>query len=372
MSNPMIRSTFLVLLALIAQTSASTAQIEHVSPKVRTPPDDLTPTEKEAAELYRRVLPAVVTILTEGVPAAGQGGEGAGSALGSGILISPDCHVLTAAHVVDDAHKITVRTQDGEERAAIHLFSEPSADLALLRLVEPDDELPHSVLGDSDRLAVGQTVYAIGNPFGLENSLTVGRISAFREFDRLYDGSILAEFIQTDAAINSGNSGGPLFDSHGRVIGIASRILTVSGGSQGLGLAVTINTAKQLLALEKRAWLGFDAIYLGRGALRALFNRDLEGALLVQNVIPSGPAGQAGLVRGRIPAVIAGREMLLGGDLIVAIGDQETCHEACLVRAHDHIVGAKRVLLTLLRDGRPVMIEVDVSEARRNFLPAEG
>jgi len=352
---------------LLGGLSPAPAQIEHVSPKVRVAPDDLTDAERRVSELYQRVLPAVVSISTEGVTLTDDGPRRI-AGLGSGVLISPDCHVLTAAHVVDGAKRIVVRTQDGVEREAVHLFSEASADLALLRLVEPDDHLPHAELGDSDRLAVGQTVYAIGSPYGLENTLTVGRISAFREFGRLYDGMILAEFIQTDAAINSGNSGGPLFDSAGRVIGIASRIYTVSGGSQGLGFAVTINTATQLLALEERTWLGFDAIYLDGDTMRDLFHQDLDGALLVQDVVTGSPAERAGLRGGTLPATIAGEEILLGGDLIVGVGHQEACHESCLVDAYRRISESPEVSLVVLRGGVRTTLEVDAREARRSFL----
>ncbi len=123
---------------------------------------------------------------------------------------------------------------------------------------EPSGARPHlSIESDGvvlfdNRLAVGQIAFAIGSPYGLEHSFSVGHISGFREFDRLYDGTILAEFIQTDAAINVGNSGGPVFNSRGEVIAIASRIISVSGGSQGLGFAVAINTAKKLLALGEK------------------------------------------------------------------------------------------------------------------------
>ncbi len=141
------------------------------------------------------------------------------------------------------------------------LFSEPRADIALIKLIDPPD-ITHAKLGDSDNLAVGQRVYAIGSPYGLEFSFSAGHISGFRDFDRLYDGTILTEFVQTDAAINSGNSGGPLFNTKGDVVGIASRIITASGGSQGLGFVVSINTAKQLLALEERVWIGFEGIFL--------------------------------------------------------------------------------------------------------------
>ncbi|MEE8525141.1 MAG: trypsin-like peptidase domain-containing protein [Thermoanaerobaculia bacterium] len=356
------------LFAMLA--SGILAQEGHVAPKVRRPPEDLTADEARISRLYREVLPAVVTILTEGTAITERGPEPAGS-LGSGVLISDECHVLTAAHVVDAADRIWVRTQDGERRAAEHLFSESGADIALLRLVEADRTLVHAVLGDSDRLAVGQRVIAIGNPLGLVNSLSVGHISGFREFDRLYDGSILAEFIQTDAAINSGNSGGPLFDLHGRVVGIASQIMTHSGGSEGLGFAVAINTAKQLLALEERVWAGFEAILLDRRLLAELWNIDRDGALLVQRVIKSSPADKAGLVGGRIPATIAGEDLLLGGDLILAIGDQEACHAACLADSRKKLAGRNEVPLTLLRGGVEIQIVLDVSASRRSFLGSE-
>lgn len=199
----------------------------------------------------------------------------------------------------------------------------------------------------------------------------MGHISGFREFGRLYDGTILAEFIQTDAAINSGNSGGPLFDMHGRVVGIASRILTFSGGSQGLGFAVTINTAKQLLALEERAWAGFEAILLDRQVLGNLLNIDRDAGLLVQRVIKGSPADKAGLVGGKVPATIAGEDLLLGGDLILAIGDQEACHASCLMDSRKNLAGHSEVALTILRGGVEKRLVLDVSAGRRSFLGSE-
>lgn len=363
-----MRALTLVLIGLAAALAGGAhAQQDHVAPKVRSLPEDLFPDEAQIARLYRDVLPSVVTIFAEGTEITERGPEPARS-LGSGVLISDECHVLTAAHVVDAAERIWVQTQDGKRRTAQHLFSESGADIALLRLVEPDTTLVHATLGDSDRLAVGQRIFAIGNPLGLMHSLSVGYVSGFREFDRLYDGTILAEFIQTDAAINSGNSGGPLFDMHGRVVGIASRILTVSGGSQGLGFAVAINTAKQLLALEDRLWAGFEAILLDREVLGDLLNIDRDGGLLVQRVIKGSPADKAGLVGGKVPATIAGADLLLGGDLILAIGGQETCHTSCLIDSRKQLIGQSEMVLTVLRGGVERRLVLDVSEGRRSFL----
>ncbi len=340
---------------------------EHAAPKVRAAPDYLSGGEAVAAELYREVLPTVVTVLTARRVLT-QEGQDQQVGIGSGVLISPECHVLTAAHVLEGADRITVRTQDGVLRPAELLFSESSADIALIRILPPVPELQHAKLGDSDRLTVGQRTYAMGSPYGLENSFSVGHISGFREFNRLYDGTILAEFIQTDAAINSGNSGGPIFNSKAEVIGIASRILSVSGGSQGLGFVVAINTAKQLLALEERAWVGLDGIFLNGEELSLLLNLDLAGGLLIQRVAKGSPADKAGLRGGSLPAQILGRDTLLGGDLILEFATQEACHSACLVRAHKRLTGMDRIPVKFLRGGKLMETVIDVSATRRNFL----
>jgi serine protease Do len=288
--------------------------------------------------------------------------------IGSGVLISEECHVLTAAHVVRGAEEIVVKTQDGKMRPAELLFSETVADIALIKLTTPAPELKHAELGDSDRLVVGQSVYAIGSPYGLENSFSVGHISAFRDFDRYYDGAIQARFLQTDAAINMGNSGGPLLNSKAQVIGIASRILSVSGGFQGIGFVVPINTAKELLSLRDRVWLGIEGIYLNREGIAKLMNRDLKGGLLIERVAKGSPADRAGLRGGSIPSRMLGRDFLLGGDLIVEFGTQEACNSDCLAEANKHLGGADRIPVKFLRGGRIREATIDLSGNRKNFL----
>ena len=265
---------------------------EHTEPKVRQIPSYLEGRERNAAELYEQVVPTVVTIFTS-QQVFTKVGEEAQRGMGSGVLISSDGHVLTAAHVVDGSDVIVVKMHDGSMHEAELLFSEGSADIALLLLKAPAPDLPHAALGDSDLLAVGQAVYVIGAPYGLENSYSLGNISGFREFNRLYDGTILAEFIQTDAAINSGNSGGPMFNSKGEVIGISSRILTESGGFQGLGFVVTINTAKQLLALEEPCVDG-PRLHLSRSRPpRDLSQPGLRGRFARPARRPRKPGGQS-------------------------------------------------------------------------------
>ena len=161
-----------------------------------------------------------------------------------------------------------------------------------------------------------------------------------------------------------------MFNSKGEVIGISSRILTESGGFQGLGFVVTINTAKQLLALEERAWTGLDSIFLDRDRLATILNLDYEGGLLVQRVARGSPADKAGIRGGTLPAEIAGRQLLLGGDLILEMEGQEACHAACLVQSASRIRQHDRIRVKLLRGGTVMEVVLDVSETRRNFLDA--
>ncbi len=338
----------------------------HSSPKKRTFPEYLNGKERQTAELYQKVIPTVVTIYTS-TQNITQKGPIQNQGLGSGVLISHNCHILTAAHVVDGASKIKVKTHDGELRDATVLFSEKTADLALLKLDVPDHSLAHAMLGDSDVMAIGQQVFAIGSPYGLENSFSAGIVSAFRGFNQLYNGSVSLEFIQTDAAINSGNSGGPLFNSQGEVIGIASSILSVSGGFQGIGMAVTINTAKDLLAFEDRPWIGIDGVLLQREDFVKVFNLDIPGGLLVQKVAKGSPANKAGIRGGTIPAKVNGRDILFGGDIVLEIGKQVACHVGCLENATKQLKSEDVLNIRYLRGGKEQFATLDVSEVRKNF-----
>ena len=364
-------SSAVLLLALVfagvAHGQEQVGEDDHDIPKVRQTPAYLVGEELRAAQLYAEVLPTVVTISALGAAPAKEGQEPSGS-IGSGVVISASGHVVTAAHVVERSESILVKTHDGRSRPAEILFIESSADIALLRILDPGEDLEFARLGDSDQLAIGQTVYVIGAPMALENSLSVGHISSFREFGRLYDGTILAEFIQMDAAINSGNSGGPVFSSNGEVIGIASMILSKSGGFEGLGFVITINTAKQLLALEDRGWMGIETVYLNSAGVARLLNQDLEGGLLIQHVVKGSPADKAGLRGGQFPVQTGNQVLLLGGDLILEIGEQETCHSQCLILAHDRTSHLDKIPIKLLRDGKILNVVVDVSRTRMNFL----
>ena len=363
----MMKKTNLLFVLFLFILTSAIGQNGHAPKKERTFPKNLSPEETRVAKLYQKTVSAVVTIYTTS-NAYTEKGTAENQGLGSGVLISQNCHILTAAHVVDGSSKIKVRTQDGKLRDATVLFSEKSADIALLKLDVLDSELPHATLGDSDVMAVGQNIYAIGSPYGMENSFSSGIVSAFRNFNTLYDGTVNIEFIQTDAAINSGNSGGPLFNSNGEVVGIASSILTVSGGFQGIGMAVTSNTVKELLAFEDRPWIGLESVFLNSEDLARLFNLNLSGGLLVQKVSKKSPADKAGLQGGSISANVNGRSILLGGDIILKIDQQETCHLDCIVSVRNVLADKNKIDVKYLRGGKEYAVTIDASEVRKNFL----
>jgi len=365
----MVKHFLIFALSIFTISTAGLAQhMEHAKSKERTAPAYLSAAEQKVADIYKKVIPTVVTIFTTSDKYT-QEGAIKNKGQGSGVLISHDCYILTAAHVVDGSNKILVKTYDGRMREATILFSEKTTDIALLRLDLPDPTLAHAVFGDSDQLTVGQNVYAVGSPYGLENSFSSGIISAFRGFNQLYDGTVSLEFIQTDAAINSGNSGGPLFNSQGEVVGIASSILTVSGGFQGIGMVVAINTAKELLAFEDRPWIGAESVFLTKEEFSKLFNLDIPaGGLLVQRVAPNSPAARAGIRGGFISAQVAGREILFGGDIILELGGQETCHVDCVEGAKHKLVDKDKIDIRYLREGKEYVVSLDISETRRNFL----
>ena len=238
---------------------------------------------------------------------------------GSGVLISTDGKVLTAAHVVQAADKIEVEFIDGQTAPAKVISSVPGADVAMLKL----DWVPYNArpakLGDSDKMQVGDDVFIIGAPYGIGHSLSAGHVSARRAPKNPAAATLALELLQTDAAINKGNSGGPMFNLAGEVVGIVSSILSQSGGSEGLGFAVTVNIAQRLLLAQKGFWSGIDGLLLSGEWVR-IFNIPQPAGMLVQRVADNSPAAAIGLLGGTYKAAIAGEEILVGGDIILAVG----------------------------------------------------
>jgi putative serine protease PepD len=252
--------------------------------------------------------------------------QGGGTATGSGFVIDTDGHILTNNHVVARATKISVKLGASETSYDAHTVgTDPATDLALLKIDAPSDQLHPLPLGDSSKVAVGDPVVAIGNPFGLDRTVTSGIVSALQRQIQAPNGFSISNVIQTDAAINPGNSGGPLIDSAGQVVGVNSQIETAGGGGNvGIGFAIPINTARDVITqLEqngevKHAFLGITGTTIEPGIARAL-NLPVDRGVLVQEVVPGGPADKAGINGGNTSATIDGASLSLGGDIITAV-----------------------------------------------------
>ena len=287
-----------ILLALPHPGDAGAVEEKHhLTPRPPVSTGELGRDERQIVSAFEKVDPAVVVLFTKETAITEEDEElrlRPSEGIGSGVVISEEGDVLTAAHVVSGAQTLRARLLDGSTVEASILFSHAASDVAVVRLAGGHPPIPPAVLGDSDRVQVGQTALVIGAPLGAEHSLSVGHISARRKGDEFFGGAVAAEILQTDAAVNLGNSGGPLVNLRGEVIGIVSRILTTSGGSQGLGFAVASNTIKQLLGEEPAPWIGVNALFIGPVLTRAL-HIPSKGALLVQSVAEGSPAERAGI-----------------------------------------------------------------------------
>ncbi len=315
--------------------------------------------EPTLAELFLAVDPAVVEVLAASRGPAGDGGgtEQAAS-LGSGFLISKDGRIMTAAHVVDTADRVVVRFVTGELEEARILALDPHADVALIQAVSVPASVSPVALGNSDAVRVGEQVFVIGAPYGISHSLSVGHVSARRTTDQLLGGIEGVEMLQTDAAINQGNSGGPMFSMRGEVVGIVSSILSTGGGSQGIGFVVTSNLAMRLLIDEPSTWTGLKG-RLVEGELARALNLPQRAGILVEAVAAGSPASALGLRAGGLPADIAGEKLTLGGDVILAvhgirIGEPDFQRR---IRERGKALGAQdRFELELLRGGAVIRL----------------
>lgn len=277
-------------------------------------------------EAFRRVKDSVVVIHTTEKEAArqpimtGQSGFVSFEGLGSGVLISADGKILTAAHVVQTADTVAVEFPNEEVITAKVISSASFADVALLQLERMPAKSTVAVLGDSNKMETGDQVFVVGAPLGLNHSLSVGYIGAKRP-SRVRMGSFRnAEFIQTDAAINTGNSGGPMFNMKGEIVGIVSNILSRSGGFEGIGFVASSNIARELLLEQKSFWTGMEGILL-EGDAAAVLNVPQSAGFLVQKVASGSPSDRLGITGGIVRAVIQGQEVILGGDIILSINE---------------------------------------------------
>ncbi|MBV8832003.1 MAG: trypsin-like peptidase domain-containing protein [Acidobacteriaceae bacterium] len=282
----------------------------------------------------------------------------ASQSLGSGFLINDEGFIMTNFHVVSGSSRIQVTLSDQSQYFATALDIDRSDDLAFIK-INPKRKLDFLRLGDSDHLQVGEKVLAIGNPFGLEGTLTVGVVSSIGRAIDGEENQRLEGMIQTDAAINGGNSGGPLLDSNGSVIGINTAILGQT--NIGIGFALPINRAKALLAdyqagrVTERPKIGITAEYVA-GDLAEALGLPRRGGLLVQRVVQGSSEAEAGIRGAREVVVIGNVELGIGGDLIVAVDGQAVDRQDALVRAIANKRVGDVITLTIVRNGKTINV----------------
>jgi len=332
-------------------------------------PQSFDSEEQENIAVYKKAIPAVVNITSTtvafdffygAVPQQGQG---------SGFIIDKAGHILTNHHVIgDNPRRLEVTLSNRKKYSADIVGLDRSHDLAVIQ-IKASDELTPAVLGDSRGLQVGQKVFAIGNPFGLAGTMTRGIVSSIRSVREPEGGAIIDEAIQTDAPINPGNSGGPLLNSHGEVIGINTLILSSVGQSAGIGFAIPINAAKAVIndlvqfGQVRRPVLGVRSLPIGP-ELASQMGLPADYGVLILSLIPGGPAERAGLRGGSEKAYLGNTPIMLGGDLIVRIDDQDIEDQNDIAHVMNQHHTGDKIKVTFYRGKNKMEVTVTLAEAR--------
>jgi S1-C subfamily serine protease len=327
----------------------------------------LDPTETENVRIYRQASPAVANIVTRTVeydffynPVPVEGA-------GSGFLIDTDGHILTNFHVIQGAQTIEVTLSEPIRYKAKLIGVDTRNDLALIQIDTKGKKLTPLPLGDSRNLLVGQRALAIGNPFGFSSTLTTGIVSALGRTVQTSDTTFIDEAIQTDTPINRGNSGGPLLDSHGQVIGINSAIYSPSGSAAGIGFAIPINTGRRVAedlikyGRVRRATLGAEGRPLWPELAQAL-GLNVDQGILIERVEPGGPAAQAGIRGGDRPGRQGLQQLRVGGDVLIAIDGKAVTSQMDLNLMLNRSWPGNTVTLTVVRNGQKMNIPVKLGE----------
>ncbi len=339
------------------------------------PPAAVVEQEMEDAllvNLYRRVNPAVVYIK---VYVEHDDGSLEWLASGSGFVVDGDGHIVTNNHVLEDADRVRVTFPSGYMARAAIVGRDGYSDLAVLQVDAPPEQLMPLELGDSDLLQIGQRVIAIGNPFGLEGTMTVGIVSALGRVlptDVVEGGGHFTnpEIIQTDAAINPGNSGGPLLDTYGRVVGVNTAIFSWTGTNAGVGFAIPVNTVKRVVpaliseGVYHYPYLGISSnTYFDLVELAGPLNLPVTTGVLIAEVRPDSAAAEAGLRGGDHEVMVMGQMVEAGGDIITAIDGYEVrdFYDLIAYLVRETQVG-QEVVLSIIRDGRAMEVPVTLGE----------
>ncbi len=321
--------------------------------------------EESVVAVYEKVSPAVVNIVSTTQKGTGPLGDFPQRGAGSGIVIDNEGHILTNNHVVDGANKVEVTLADGTTVAANTVGTDPVNDLAIVKIEIDASKLTIAPLGDSSKVRPGELAIAIGNPFGLERTVTVGVISSAGRTYTGDSGRPILNMIQTDAAINPGNSGGPLLNSSGEVIGINSAIESPVRGSVGIGFAVPVNTAKIFLPdLLKGGEITHPMLGVSGVAITAQLAKDLElpveKGVYVASVVPGSPAAAAG-VKGATASTAAHTQAPKGGDVITAIDNVSVAKVEDLISYLDTKKVGDTVKLSIIRGKENQTLEVKLA-----------
>src|SRR5467141_104838 len=335
------------------------------------PTAELTDEEAVNVRVYRQAAPAVANIVTRMVeydfffnPVPVEGA-------GSGFVIDSRGYILTNFHVVQEAQSIEATLGDQSRYAAKLIGADQRNDIALIKIEPRSRKLTVLPLGDSSALQVGQRALAIGNPFGFQSTLTTGVVSALGRTVQTGQTTFIDEAIQTDAAINRGNSGGPLLNSRGEVIGINTAIFTPSGTTAGIGFAIPINTAKQIASdlitdgRVHRAFIGVETLSVS-GWLSEALDLPVKEGLLVERATKGGPAAAAGIQGGNRVAEAGMRKIAIGGDVITAIDNQKVASQLDVNLVLNHKRPGDNVTVTVYRGGKKMDIPVKLGERTGN------
>lgn len=356
----------------VVAASAGQVLLPTPTPAAFSPNNDL---ENQVVQLYDSARASVVNITNRGyttdqflqpVPQEGTG---------SGFVYDAKGHIVTNYHVVENARELIVTMADGSNHPAKLVGQDPSSDLAVIQIdATKGITLPALLpMAEPNQQRVGQFVVAIGNPFGLQGTLTVGVISSLGRIIQSPDGRFIGEAIQTDAAINPGNSGGPLLDLKGKVIGINSQILSPSGSSAGIGFAVPVSTVQrvvpQLIARGHYAhpYLGIQSLDIGPNQADFLRSAGMQvpvdQGLLLVDVDSGGPADKAGLRGGNQLVQVGNGQLPIGGDIITAVNDKPVASlQDLTVYVEDNAKVGDTITLTIIRDGKTQQVQTTLAE----------
>ncbi|RMF79996.1 MAG: PDZ domain-containing protein [Chloroflexi bacterium] len=342
---------------------------------------DIDTLEAQVIDVYERISPSVVNVTATSVSLDAMGDVVPQAGTGTGWVFDTQGHIVTNFHVIEGANNVFITLPDGTPIPSEVIGIDPSNDLAVLEIPTGFDTLQPVPLGNLDDVRVGQFVVAIGSPFGLEQTLTVGVVSSLGRTIQSPNGRFIGEIIQTDAAINPGNSGGPLLNRAGELIGVNTAIISPVRGSSGVGFAIPVNTVERIVpslienGVFPHPWLGINLVDITPPRAQILRNAGMDVpvdfGVLITDVAPNGPASEFDLRSGNRTLNIGNATVQIGGDIITALEGEavRTTRDLTILLETRTTVGEK-VDLTIIRDGEEQIITVVPDERPYTFQPA--